>query len=310
MTATVSSRLRTALTGVSAVVVAPYRAGRVSAELTEQIVERIDAAGIHAITALGNTAEVFQLSAEERRTHVAAVGAAATRAVRLAGVSGAGVTVLDDTETARDLGHDAVMLHEPADPFGDAAGLVAYYRAIADRSALPLVLYVRSARLGVAGLTELAAHPAVAGVKFALPDLSVLDELRRHTAAAAGTDADCIWINGAAEGRAPAMAERGITGFTSGIANARPDLALAVHRALEAGDAAAVAALHALLAPVEEIRAEQNARFNVAVLKELLRGAGIEAGPVRAPHSALSASAETALAEAIAHWPADIVATA
>jgi 4-hydroxy-tetrahydrodipicolinate synthase len=290
--------LQSALKGVVAVLIAPYRDGELDEATTEQLASSVDGAGIHALTALGNTAEVYQLTAAERRAHLRGVARASERAVLIAGMAGAARSVLDEIDVAAAMGYDAAMLHEPSDPFGDSEGLVDFYSFIAARSSLPLVMYVRSQRMSSEALRDIAALPSVVGVKYARPDTHTLSELLAH-----GAGDLCTWVNGAAESRASKFLGLGLTGFTSGIANVRPDLALAVHRALAASDAQELSRLLLLVEPVEDLRAVGAGKFNVAVLKELLRQEGIDAGGVRPPHSSLSDAARTALLRAAAAWP-------
>jgi 4-hydroxy-tetrahydrodipicolinate synthase len=278
-----------ALEGVTAVLVTAYRDGteRVDEQTVAAIATRVAAAGVPVLTALGNTAEVQQLDDAERRAVLTAAAAGGGPATLVAGVCGSMRTMLRDIDVARDLGYHAAMLHEPADPFGDASGLLAFYTQLILEASLPVVLYLRSRRLTASQVAELAALPAVVGVKYARDDL--------HALAGVLTDdarASCTWINGLAESAAPAFGALGVTSFTSGIANARPDVALAVHRAVTGGDLAGLAALgREYVGPVEAIRAEHGGRYNVATIKQLLRWQGIEAGGVRPPHSELTPDA-------------------
>ncbi|WP_154792523.1 dihydrodipicolinate synthase family protein [Occultella kanbiaonis] len=290
--------MRIPLDGVTAVLVAGYRSGTAGIDeaTVAQIATRVATAGIPVLTALGNTAEVQQLEPAERHAVLRAVATVRTPATTLvAGVSGALGTLLREIEAAGQLGYHAAMVHEPADPFGDGDGLADFYRQVARDSALPLVLYVRSARLSHAHLADLAALPAVVGVKYARTDLHTLARLLDG---AAGTQ--CTWINGLAESAVASFGALGVTSFTSGIANARPDIALAVHRAVTGGDLTALRALvRDFVGPVEALRAEHGGRYNVATIKALLRWQGIDPGGVRAPHSELSQAALSRLAAAV-----------
>lgn len=287
------------LSGVTAVLVTPYREGRVDEGFTESLSRRVGTSGVHAIAALGNTAEIFQLTRDEQRAYLRAVARADAPALRVAGFAGAARAVLDEIEYAASLGFDAAMLHEPADPFGDSEGVLTYYLSIASRSALPIVLYLRSPRLDLESLHAVALEPAIVGVKYARPDLDTLARVLDTDAATA-----CTWVNGGAEMKATEFLPLGLTGFTSGIANVRPDLALAVHAALVARDPIALEVALELLVPVERIRAAGNGKFNVAVLKELFRSQGTDVGDVRPPHSPLSAEAAAQLQRAVERWPA------
>jgi 4-hydroxy-tetrahydrodipicolinate synthase len=291
-------RISAGLNGVTAVLVTPYRESQVDYASAGRIAAQVGSSGVHAVAALGNTAEVFQLTSDEQRTYLRAVAEAEFPALRLAGVAGAAKSVLTEIDRAAQLGYDAAMLHEPGDPFGDSEGLLSYYRYVARRSALPVVLYLRSDRLSVDALCELAFETSVVGVKFARGDIDLLARV-----CATGARDSCVWVNGAAEMRAPLFLPLGLTGFTSGIANVRPDLSLAVHAALSDRDASALAAALTLIEPVERLRAAGNGKFNVAVLKELFRAAGTDVGDVRPPHSPLPPAVVEALHAAIADWP-------
>src|SRR4051794_30754609 len=145
-----------ALAGVTCVLVTPFRdrVGAPDAAALERLVRHVDGAGVQAITALGNTAEVFQLSAPERRTVLEAGAAATDRATLITGVTGPLVEAVGLTELAADDGYAAAMLHDPPDPLAGERGLVALLHEFADRSALPTVLYLRTARLGAPALAE------------------------------------------------------------------------------------------------------------------------------------------------------------
>lgn len=290
------------LDGVVAVLVTPYLDGTRAVDETtvDVLTRRLDRAGIQAITALGNTAEVHQLTPDERLTVLRAVASARRGATLIAGLAGSLGGALDEADRAHDLGYDAVMIHEPAEPFGAGDGVARYFEQICEQVALPVVLYVRTTRIGKQALAELAANPAVAAVKYARTDLSTLADLLDEGAAQ-----HCRWINGSAEGKLPAFAELGISAFTSGIANVRPDVALAVQQAVAGGEESRLRRLIELVAPVEVLRTEDHARFNVAVLKELLRVEGIQVGDVRPPHSPLTATAIERLRSAVAAWPSE-----
>ncbi|WP_147915601.1 dihydrodipicolinate synthase family protein [Ruania zhangjianzhongii] len=285
--------MTTDLDGVTAVLITAYREGtaQVDEDTVTAIAARAAAAGVPVLTALGNTAEVQQLGPDERLAVLRAVAAVDQPVTRIAGVCGGMPTMLSEIETARELGYHAAMVHEPADPFGDPDSLTSFYRQLAQTSALPTVLYLRSTRLQPTHLAELAALPAVVGVKYARNDLHTLATL---LAGPAGEQ--CTWINGLAESAVASFGALGVTSFTSGIANARPDIALAVHRAVTDGDLGQLRDLvRDFVEPVEALRAEHGGRYNVATIKQLLRWQGIEAGGVRPPHAELDEDARSRL---------------
>jgi len=277
------------LDGVTAVLVTAYRDGteHVDGDTITEIAARTAGGGIPVLTALGNTAEVQQLDLNERHTVMRAVAAGAQGATLLAGVTGSMRSILHEAQTAKQLGYHAIMVHEPSDPFGDAAGLVDFYTRLAENSVLPVVLYLRTTRLDATHLAQAVAPSNVVAVKYARKDLHTLTTVMARIDA--GT---CTWINGLAESQAPAFAGVGVPSFTSGIANARPEIALAVHAAVLAGDLTGLTQLLTdYVEPVEAVRAEGGGRYNVAAIKQLLRWHGLETGGVRPPHSELSEAA-------------------
>ncbi len=273
-------RVRQALKGISGVHVTPYGPdGEVDAALLRRVVERIAAAGVHNVVAAGNTGEFYALTpAELRLVHETAIAAAKGRALVTAAV---GRSLREAVATAKDaaaMGADAVMAHQPLDPFAAPSAQVDYFLAIADAGALPLVAYVRSNDIGLSDLTRLAAHPNVAGIKFATPNLMLLADCIRATA-----DSPAVWVCGLAEGWAAPFHALGARGFTSGLVNVAPERSLAIHAALEAGRYEEARRRVAAIAAFEAMRTKHNNGANVTVVKEAMRLIGFPVGPVRAP---------------------------
>jgi 4-hydroxy-tetrahydrodipicolinate synthase len=111
-----------------------------------------------------------------------------------------------------------------------------------------------------------------------------------------------LWVCGLAELWVPAFAHLGIRGFTSGLANVEPALALALLAAVERGDSAAVDELLALVLPFELLRSRDQGRHNVAVVKEALAGAGLAKPDVRPPAVRLDGPAKAELAVVLDRW--------
>ncbi|HUY72147.1 MAG TPA: dihydrodipicolinate synthase family protein [Gaiellaceae bacterium] len=289
-----SAQLRERLAGVTAVPVTPFvRGGKaIDHAALESLIGRIDSAGIQAITTLGATAEVFQLSSSERREVVRVAAATRANAALLAGLAGPLSELLELASFAAEQGVDAVMVHEPGDPGGSAGGLVALLHAVADESPLPVVPYLRTPRLAAAELHAVIDHPNVVAVKYAVPDLERASALMTSGGLAERT----LWVCGLAELWVPAFAHLGIRGFTSGLANVEPALALALLAALERGDSAAVDELLALVIPFELLRNRDRGRHNVAVVKEALAAAGLAEPDLRPPAVRLDRSAQAELA--------------
>lgn len=273
-------RLAAALTGVSGILVTPFGAdGALAPDRQKPIVERALAAGVHALTANGNTGEFYSLTLEEAETMVAA--AAENVAGRAPLIAGVGRSLPDACRLAKAsarAGAAALMIHQPPDPFVAPRGLLDYVRAVAEAGdGLPLVLYLRNDAIGTDAIAALCALPEVVGVKWATPNPMKLK------AAMAASPERIVWVGGLAEIWAPSFYAVGARGFTSGLINVWPERSVAISAALEAGAVAEARALIAGMQVFEEIRAEEQGGCNVSGVKSALALMGEECGGARPP---------------------------
>ncbi len=272
--------LRTALTGISGILVTPFDAeGRIAPALQKPVVDRAIAAGVRILTANGNTGEFYGLTTEEAVAMVEA--AAAHVAGRCPLVAGVGRALPDACRLAAAsarAGAAALMLHQPPDPFVAPRGLVDYARAIAEAGqGLPLILYLRNDAIGTPAITALCEIPGVIGVKWATPNPMKLK------AAMAASPGHIVWVGGLAETWAPAFYAVGARGFTSGLINVWPERSVAISAALEAGDYAGARRLIEGMQVFEDIRAEEQGGANVPGVKAALRLMGEDCGGARPP---------------------------
>jgi 4-hydroxy-tetrahydrodipicolinate synthase len=122
-------------------------AGEVRAGVLARLCDDLIAAGVHGLTPLGSTGEFAYLSWPQRRRVVeVVVEAARARVPVVAGV--ASTTIADATAQARELerlGCDGILaILEAYFPVPDD-GVYAYFRAVAEAVALPVVLYTNPA---------------------------------------------------------------------------------------------------------------------------------------------------------------------
>ncbi len=272
--------LARALTGVSGILVSPFDdGGALAPDRLKPIVDRAIDAGVHILTANGNTGEFYGLTAEEAETMVTAAGAhIAGRCPMIAGV---GKSLPDACRLARAsarAGAAALMIHQPPDPFVAPRGLVDYVRAVSDAGdGLPLVLYLRNDAIGTDAIARLCETPGVIGVKWATPNPM---KLKAAMEAAPG---HIIWTGGLAEVWAPVFYAVGARGFTSGLINVWPARSVAINTALEAGDYAEARRLIREMQVFEDIRAEDQGGANVPGVKAALALMGEDCGIARAP---------------------------
>jgi len=162
------------LEGIFPAVTTPfYPDGRLYLRKLEQNVTRYSLTAAAGLVVLGSTGEAVMLSDEESREVLrTARGAAAKEKVLLAGVGRESVAeTLRLAEFAAREQYDAVLVRTPnfyAPQMTDAA-MLNYYRTIADRSALPVVIYsipkFTRYDISVEVVTELANHRNILGIK-------------------------------------------------------------------------------------------------------------------------------------------------
>ncbi|MDR3473934.1 MAG: dihydrodipicolinate synthase family protein [Devosia sp.] len=292
--------VKSALGGISGVHVTPYDSdGNVDDELLQVIVARIAAAGIHAIVTAGNTGEFYALTDDEvRQVHDGAIAANAGRSLLIASVGRSLREAITLARRAASQGADAILVHQPLDPFAAPAAQAAYFTAIADAVDLPVLAYLRSDLLGLDDLMRVADHPNIAGIKVATTNMMRLAEVIRLSGPNTAR-----WICGLAEGWAPAFYAQGARGFTSGLVNVDPARSLAIYAALEAGTFDAARRLVDQIAAFETMRTRFNNGANVTVVKEALKLIGFAVGDVRLPGlRQLDASSLATLADILRSW--------
>jgi dihydrodipicolinate synthase/N-acetylneuraminate lyase len=162
------------LSGIFPPITTPFNPdGEVYYKKIESNVERYSRTPVAGIVVQGSTGEAILLSDQERRDVLkAALAAAAPNKVMIAGtgIESANET-LRLTEYAAGLGYDAAMVRTPHyyKKQMHPANLLAFYRTVADRSALPLIIYNFPQATGydipAEVVIELAAHPNIAAIK-------------------------------------------------------------------------------------------------------------------------------------------------
>jgi 4-hydroxy-2-oxoglutarate aldolase len=169
-----------------------YPDGRLNLLKLEHNAARYSRTPIAGLVALSDFGEPTMLSEEETRQVLRGVaGAARAEKVLIAGVSRDSVVgTLDLIESAAAIGYDAVLVKAPflfrAGNAGERAkGLLTYFQAVADRSALPLVLYSGASELcgelPAEMVIELAAHPQIIGLVDGAGGQARLEMLKTRT---------------------------------------------------------------------------------------------------------------------------------
>jgi 4-hydroxy-2-oxoglutarate aldolase len=155
-----------------------YPDGNVYFKKLEHNVERYSKTPVAGIVVLGSTGESILLSDQERRDVLkSAREAAAPDKVLIAGTGvESAIETLRLSEYANELGYDVVLIRTPHfyKKQMQPANLLAFYRTIADRSPLPVLLYNVPPFTGydmpAELVIELANHPNIIGIKESTGD--------------------------------------------------------------------------------------------------------------------------------------------
>jgi 4-hydroxy-2-oxoglutarate aldolase len=162
------------LQGIFPAVTTPfYSDGAVYYKKIEHNVDRYSRTPITGMVILGSTGEAVMLSDEERREVLrVAVETAAAEKVMIAGTGAESVIeTLRLTEFAAKAGYDAALVRTPHfyRPQMKPDAMLTFYRTVADRSPLPVLLYTvppfTAYDLPLDVISELAEHKNIIGIK-------------------------------------------------------------------------------------------------------------------------------------------------
>jgi 4-hydroxy-tetrahydrodipicolinate synthase len=240
------------LRGAITALVTPFNAdGSIDEAALGALVEWQIAEGIHGIVPVGSTGEAVTLSLAERERVVRIVAERAKGRVPV--IAGAGS---NDTaaaiEASKVLGkagathllHVSPMYNKPPQ-----RGIVAHFRAVADASPLPIVLYNVPGRTGsnmTAETTlELAEHANIVAMKEASGNTGQIDQILRGRPEGFG-------VLSGDDGLTLAVMAAGGDGVISVISNAVPKLCAQLTDALAKSDHATASLIHHRLAPLVE----------------------------------------------------------
>ncbi|MBS1816497.1 MAG: 4-hydroxy-tetrahydrodipicolinate synthase [Acidobacteria bacterium] len=242
--------MTTPFTGVGTALVTPFTA---SGELDEQAVRRLGRrqidAGIHFLVPCGTTGENPTLSDPERvRIVEILVEEAAGKVPVLAGAGGYDTReVIHLASLMKDAGAAGLLSVTPYYNKPTQEGLFQHYKAIAESTDLPIIVYNVPGRTGVniepATLVRLAAIPNIVGVKEASGNISQMIEICRLV------PQDFVVLSGDDAITLPLMAIGG-RGVISVASNEIPAEMVQMVEAALRGDFAAARAVHHRIAPL------------------------------------------------------------
>lgn len=214
---------RTIFKGLGVALVTPFMEnGTIDFAAVAKIVDKLIAGGVDYILVLGTTGETPTLSTDERKALIRFVrDRVAGRVKLMVGVGGNCTHDVVKTLRTWDLrGYDAILSVNPYYNKPNQEGLYQHFKAIAEASPLPVMLYNIPGRTGVNMAPETIARLAtdcdnIIGVKEASGNLTQMEQVK------ALTPSDFLLISGD-DGLTVEVIKRGGVGVISVLANAYP----------------------------------------------------------------------------------------
>jgi 4-hydroxy-2-oxoglutarate aldolase len=166
-----------------------YPDGNLYFKKLESNVERYSRTPCAGIVVLGSTGESVMLSDQERRDVLkSARSAAASEKVLIAGTGiESAIETLRLTEYAAELGYEIALVRTPHfyRKQMQPANLLAFYRSVADRSPLPVMIYnvppFTAYDIPAELVIELADHPNIVGIKESSGDVEKVRKMVEGT---------------------------------------------------------------------------------------------------------------------------------
>lgn len=168
--------------GAATALVTPLTENGVDYAAFEKLINWQIDAGIDALVICGTTGEGSTLTDEEHRQVLKFAAEVVAGRVPIIAGTGSNDTAyaIDMTRYACEIGYDAMLVVTPYYNKTTQKGLIAMFRAIADASTKPLILYNVPSRTGVniepATYAALADHPRICAIKEAGGNISKIVE--------------------------------------------------------------------------------------------------------------------------------------
>ncbi|MHA8052304.1 4-hydroxy-tetrahydrodipicolinate synthase [Aquirufa sp. OSTEICH-129A] len=222
--------------GVAPALITPMLADRtIDWTALGKLVDYVSSGGVDYLVVQGTTGESVTTSADEKKKIIATVQEANSRNLPIVYGLGGNHTenlIAQIKQTSFD-GIDAILSVCPYYNKPSARGVIQHYRAVADASPVPVILYNIPGRTGInlspETILTLAEHPNIIGVKEASCVIEQCMEIAAHK------PADFLLISGDDVQAVPIISVGGV-GVMSVIANAFPhQFSQMIHAAL-AGD--------------------------------------------------------------------------
>jgi 4-hydroxy-tetrahydrodipicolinate synthase len=245
--------MRLSFTGLGTALITPFtRAGSLDEIAIRRLAARQADAGVHFLCPCGTTGEAPTLSFDERRRVIEIVADEVNgKAMVLAGAGGYDTReVLAAVASAEEVGAHGILSVAPYYSKPSQEGLFQHFRAIADSTKLPIVLYNVPGRTGCniepATMARLAKLPNIVGVKEASGNVMQMNEIIRVV------PPEFLVLSGDDALALPLMAIGG-RGLISVASNEAPSEMVSLIEAAEQGDFAGARQWHQKLMPLMQV---------------------------------------------------------
>lgn len=270
------------------------------AELRHQVDRLVDA-GLHGIFALGTNGENYAMDFQEKVRIMEIVIDQAAHRIPI--YIGTGCVTTKETvaltKKAAELGADCASVVSPWFAANTQDGLYAHYKAVAECSELPVLIYNMPARTGVnvhyETLEKLAQLPNIVGIKDSSGNFDnmqrYLETCGSRLSVLSGNDSlilPCLLAGG--------------QGGISGISNVLPERMVEIYTAWEKGDLERAWHVQRSIRPLRDCMAAGNPN---SVVKRAAYFVGQNLGPVRAPFDIQDEALDDAIRKALAKIQAD-----
>jgi 4-hydroxy-tetrahydrodipicolinate synthase len=287
------------LEGIFAALTTPFAAdGSVALDRLGDNINRYNRTRLSGYVVIGSTGESVMLSfGEIERIWGAARDTAASGKTLIAGtgVETTAETIMR-TRRAADLGYDAALVKTPHyyKPLMTAAALEEHYRAVADASPVPVLVYSIPQYTGISvavdWIVRLAEHPNIIGIKESSGNVQLVAEIvrscRREFRALVGSAATLF----------PALL-LGASGGVLALACCLPEITVEIYERTRAGDIAGASNLQGRILGASRIIAGELGPVGV---KYAMDCAGYYGGDARRPLLPLTAAQKSSIEVALA----------
>jgi len=222
----------------------PFRNGKVDFKKFAELTERQIREGSHGVLVCGTTGEPSSLTLDERTESLKVALDVTAKRVPVVAATGSQslAETLELTERAENAGADALLVVTPYYCKPSQRGLVEYFVTVAERTALPIMIYHIPGRTAVSVTPATVARiaeraPNLVGIKHAANDLEFVTKLILTL----GSE---FRIFCGLEALSLPMLVVGAKGLMNAVSNLAPMRVAALYNAVDQGDLKAARKLH------------------------------------------------------------------